>query len=90
MISNTRKGKGEKKKKRERDLISLLLKVYNIFNEIFLPNTEPEADQVLKIQLPKKYKNEKKLNIVEIQAPNLGTCQNSTRGNGQFNKFVAR
>lgn len=45
--TNTRKGKGEKKE-RERDLISLLLEVYNIFNEIFLSNTEPEADQVLK------------------------------------------
>ena len=50
-----KKRQGRKKRKRERDLISLLLEVYNIFNEIFLPNTEPEADQVLKFNY-QKYK----------------------------------
>ena len=55
-----KKRQGRKKRKRERDLISLLLEVYNIFNEIFLPNTEPEADQVLKFNY-QKYKEWKEI-----------------------------
>lgn len=54
------------KRQKKVDLLCLLMKVYNTFNEIFLPNIEPDIDQDLRL-IARNIMHGRTLNIMGIQ-----------------------